>query len=72
MKTKEGDKAGVAGAHKAARRRRGRAKASRIGTATGWDASEKLVGTVHGPEDFAAEHDHYARGTPKRGKGTQV
>lgn len=25
-----------------------------------------LAGTVEGPEDLAAEHDHYAHGTPKR------
>ncbi|MDR3403660.1 MAG: hypothetical protein P4L99_14270 [Chthoniobacter sp.] len=29
---------------------------------------QDLVGSVDGlPEDFAAEHDHYIHGTPKRG-----
>lgn len=27
---------------------------------------KKFAGTVKGPSDMAAEHDHYARGTPKR------
>ena len=26
----------------------------------------EFAGTVQGPEDMAAEHDHYAHGTPKR------
>lgn len=26
----------------------------------------KYVGCIEGPEDFAAEHDHYIHGTPKR------
>ncbi len=30
---------------------------------------EEFVGSIDGlPEDFAAEHDHYIHGTPKRGK----
>jgi hypothetical protein len=69
MKTKEREKASVARTDRPVRRRRGRAKAARIGGATGWDAIEKLVGTVPGPEDWAAEHDHYLRGTPKRNTG---
>jgi hypothetical protein len=28
---------------------------------------EKLIGTVEAPSDWAAEHDHYLYGTPKRG-----
>lgn len=28
---------------------------------------EKLIGTVEAPPDWAAEHDHYLYGTPKRG-----
>jgi hypothetical protein len=27
---------------------------------------EKLAGAIEGPEDWAAEHDHYLYGTPKR------
>lgn len=27
---------------------------------------EKLIGTVEAPSDWAAEHDHYLYGTPKR------
>lgn len=29
---------------------------------------EELIGTVEGPPDWAAEHDHYIHGTPKRGE----
>ena len=32
-----------------------------------WDALARLTGTVEGPTDWAAEHDHYLYGTPKRG-----
>lgn len=35
-----------------------------------WDVLEKLVGSVEGPRDWAAEHDHYLYGTPKRRKGS--
>lgn len=52
-------------------RRRGRAKGKRRGVLTGWDAIEALAGTVEGPEDWAAEHDHYIHGTPKRGAGAR-
>jgi hypothetical protein len=31
-----------------------------------WQILERLAGTVDGPEDWAAEHDHYISGTPKR------
>ena len=31
-----------------------------------WDILEGLCGTVEGPEDWAAEHDYYLYGTPKR------
>ena len=31
-----------------------------------WDILEELSGTVEGPEDWAAEHDHYLYSTPKR------
>ena len=27
---------------------------------------EKLIGTVEAPSDWAAEHDHYLYGTPRR------
>jgi hypothetical protein len=33
-----------------------------------FDTVRDLVGSADGlPEDFAAEHDHYIHGTPKRG-----
>ena len=31
-----------------------------------FDTIRDLVGSVEGPEDWAAEHDHYIHGTPKR------
>ena len=31
-----------------------------------WDLLETLAGTVDAPSDWAAEHDHYLYGTPKR------
>jgi hypothetical protein len=31
-----------------------------------FDAIRDLVGSVEGPADWAAEHDHYIHGTPKR------
>ena len=32
-----------------------------------YDALEDIIGQAKGlPEDFAAEHDHYIHGTPKR------
>ena len=34
------------------------------GNALAW--MEEFIGCIDGPEDFAAEHDHYIRGTPKR------
>ena len=34
-----------------------------------WDVLESLAGTIEGPEDWAAEHDHYLYGTPKRRQG---
>ena len=33
---------------------------------TVWDILESLIGTIDGPIDWAAEHDHYLYGTPKR------
>ena len=38
--------------------------ASKDGNAMDW--LKKFAGTIDGPEDFAAEHDHYIHGTPKR------
>lgn len=32
-----------------------------------WDTLAQLTGTVEGPTDWAAEHDHYLYGIPKRG-----
>ena len=37
-----------------------------------WDTLEQLTGTIEGPEDWAAEHDHYLYGTPKRRKGADA
>jgi len=31
-----------------------------------WEVLEELVGALQGPEDWAAQHDHYLYGTPKR------
>jgi hypothetical protein len=36
-------------------------------TPTAWEVLDGLTGTVEGPEDWAAEHDHYLYGSPKRG-----
>ena len=69
MKTKQLETSGALRHGHAVRRRGLRAKANRTGGLTGWDTIEKLVGTVPGPEDWAAEHDHYLRGTPKRNQG---
>jgi transcriptional regulator with XRE-family HTH domain len=34
--------------------------------ASPWTSVEALIGTVEGPEDWAAEHDHYLYGVAKR------
>ncbi len=31
-----------------------------------WDVLHKLAGTVEAPDDWAAEHDHYLYGSPKK------
>ena len=36
-----------------------------------WDALDALAGTIEGPEDWAAEHDFYLYGTPRR-QGTDA
>lgn len=41
-----------------------------MGEGSAWDILEGLIGTVQGPEDWAAEHDHYLYGTPKRRQGS--
>ena len=33
---------------------------------TAWDVLDGLAGSVAAPPDWAAEHDHYLYGTPKR------
>ncbi len=33
---------------------------------TAWDVLDRLTGTIDGPVDWSAEHDHYLYGTPKR------
>lgn len=35
-------------------------------TQNAWDVLKECAGTVEGPEDWAAEHDHYLYGVPKR------
>jgi hypothetical protein len=35
-------------------------------TGSFFDTVRELVGSVEGPTDWAAEHDHYIHGTPKR------
>lgn len=40
------------------------AAAAESGNALAWML--KYAGCIDGPEDFAAEHDHYIHGTPKR------
>jgi hypothetical protein len=38
------------------------------GAGSFFDTIRDLIGSADGlPEDFAAEHDHYIHGTPKRG-----
>jgi len=34
-----------------------------------WDVLDQMTGTVDGPDDWSAEHDHYLYGTPKRQDG---
>ena len=68
MKTTLAARNGGAGHGKTTHKRRGRAKAVRIARPNGWDAIEALAGTVAGPADLALQHDHYARGTPKRSR----
>ncbi len=34
-----------------------------------WQLLERLAGTIDGPTDWSAEHDHYLYGTPKRSEG---
>ncbi len=31
-----------------------------------WDVLDALAGAIDAPSDWAAEHDHYLYGTPKR------
>jgi len=40
------------------------------GAQSAWDTLGELAGTIEGPEDWAAEHDHYLYGTPKRRGGS--
>lgn len=70
MKTNNIEKAGLlktpkrkSGLH--AKRRRVRAQAKPAWDAA-WDEIAKLAGSVEGPEDWAAEHDHYIHGCAKR------
>ena len=49
--------------------RRYRITVTDIGGAEGldaWEVLDALAGTVVAPEDWAAEHDHYLYGVPKR------
>ena len=36
-----------------------------------WDVLDQAAGSVQAPADWAAEHDHYLYGSPKRGKEGQ-
>jgi hypothetical protein len=31
-----------------------------------WEVLREMAGTIEGPRDWAAQHDHYLYGTPKR------
>ncbi len=31
-----------------------------------WDLLDQMTGTINAPSDWAAEHDHYLYGAPKR------
>lgn len=33
---------------------------------TVWEVLDRMTGTMEGPGDWSAEHDHYLYGTPKR------
>ena len=37
-----------------------------IAEGNAWDVLEAMTGVIDAPEDWAAEHDHYLYGTPKR------
>jgi hypothetical protein len=37
---------------------------------TAWDVLDRMSGTIEGPGDWSAEHDHYLYGTPKRQQGS--
>ena len=37
------------------------------GEVNAWKYLESIAGTIDGPTDWSAEHDHYIYGTPKRG-----
>lgn len=38
----------------------------RIAEGDAWDVLEAMTGAIDAPEDWAAEHDHYLYGTPRR------
>jgi hypothetical protein len=42
-----------------------------VETQSAWEVLEQLAGTVDAPADWAAEHDHYLYGSPKRGNGSE-
>ena len=42
--------------------------ASEAAAVDAFEVLEALAGSIEAPEDWAAEHDHYLYGTPKRGK----
>lgn len=41
------------------------------GTETAWDVLDQMAGTVDGPADWSAEHNHYLYGTPKQEDGPE-
>lgn len=38
----------------------------RVAEGNAWDVLEAATGTIDAPDDWAAEHDYYLYGTPKR------
>ena len=47
-------------------------EAGEVEARSAWDTLESLTGAVESPQDWAAEHDHYLYGTPKRRGGSDA
>ena len=65
MKTKESKKYSPPVASTTRRKRSPRRQPPAL---RGWDAIEAQIDTVEEPANYAMEHDHYARGLPKRSR----